>query len=479
MHIPHPYELVEFQKELISFFDGLPEYINSNLNKVTLKWDGMNIAFKIMDNKVCLLNKNGGILNFFDHKNENIRDHYQQVWSALNKIYKSNPGPFLRLGLDEPDIFCNCEFIPIKTNVITYNQNIFVFHSVNKKIDSKKNVIIIPGAQLQETLVLAQKTFEGISTLATLPVHPLALKSFNTLGQNLTFPGIFEGHQDGTVSKGSKEWSRKKVYLDLILNDQIPENADGSFWETMKTIYLNQSFGQQLLDSTEWPETFSTHQEGLVVSGYQKFPDFKIVGDFYLDTFKTNKFDTYFIVIAGMKPPHKGHVHLLKETVRKAKQYNSKVNLFISQKDRDDITIKESKQILELYVTNENLNDHLEICYSNDFQKDVYKFVLGLPSNSSVYVAHSKSETDKFEKLKIFLDSIRHDVSICSFPVKPIEYNGTKLSSTELRKAVKNSNYGEFLKYIPENSQKDTQVVWNVLKQQSQSKAKCPMFFIG
>src|SRR5574343_1089480 len=200
MHIPHLFELpnVNSAQTIYDTFLELHEYILNNPNKVTQKFDGMNISFKIMDNKIVLLSKNNQILNIEQVPNENVKQIYKTIHKELSDLYKINPGPFLRLNLDEPNLFCSCEYISNKINLIEYSKDLFIVHGIFKYISRNEPIkkVNISQSALNEFVNVAQKTSSEVLTLTTLASHPSMVKNLLYVGKKMTFPSIVEGGPD-------------------------------------------------------------------------------------------------------------------------------------------------------------------------------------------------------------------------------------------------------------------------------------------
>lgn len=479
MHIPHLFELpsVSSAQTIYDTFLELYEYITNNPSKVTQKFDGMNISFKVMDGRIVLLSKNNQILNIDQVQNENVKQIYKTILKELSDLYKTNQGPFLRLNLDEPDLFCSCEYISKKINLIEYSKDLFIIHGIFKYVSRNEPIKKVNVSQtlLNEFVNVAQKTTSEVLTLTTLAAYPSTIKPLLYVGKKMTFPSIVEGGQDPTLEQlvelgqnPSKKFLKKQIYLDFIHEDKIIEES--GFYDSIILLFLNMKLGQMILDSIEFEEQYSEQIEGIVIEGFQGIPLCKITGNFYLDTFvQKNKFNSYYFSICGMKPPHKGHYHFINESIRRAKKYNSDFHLIIGDKRREGFDINQTKQILSLFFDNKQ---GIDFRFCEETNKELYSLVIGLPEKSNLYFCHGENEEKLFGDIRTLIRGYRPDIQVFSEQIKLMELYFKKISSTDMRKTVLDNNYNSFIEYIPEHCLDKSRQIWDILKGQSQERPK-------
>ena len=58
----------------------------------------------------------------------------------------------------------------------------------------------------------------------------------------------------------------------------------------------------------------------------------------------------YFMSAVGFKPPHKGHVHMIKAAVGEAAAKGSSYKIFIGQSERGGITLDQSLEMLNIFL---------------------------------------------------------------------------------------------------------------------------------
>ena len=487
MHIPHIFELpfVKNSETLSDVFYELYSYILANPETVTQKYDGINISFKIMDNKIVLLTKNNQILNFEETKNRNIKEIYKTFYKELNEVFLKSPGCFLRLNLDEPDIFCSCEYISNKTNVIDYEKECFIVHGIFKYKSRKEPIekIKVSKMLLDELVNNARKNESKNLTLTTLAAHPTTIKPLWYVGKKMTFPSIVEGGEDPTLEQlielgqnPVEKFLKKQIYVDFINVGKVIEE-DG-FYDSIILLFLNMKLGEQLLEKIQFEDNHDLI-EGIVIEGFRGIPLCKVTGNFYLDTFvQKNKFNSYYFSICGMKPPHKGHYHFINESLKKAKKYNSDLTIIIGEKKREGFSLEQTKQILSIYFQDKK---ELVFKFCEDTTKELYSFVINLPKDSNLYFCHGENEEKLFLDIKKLIKGFREDIQVFSEEIKILEHYYQKISSTDMRKCILNNVYEKFLEYIPEHCKQYSETIWNILKSKNNSSfnSKPLGIFIG
>jgi cytidyltransferase-like protein len=135
------------------------------------------------------------------------------------------------------------------------------------------------------------------------------------------------------------------------------------------------------------------------------------------------------------KPPHKGHVSVVKQLLNKADQ----VVVLISPKIHDGISPDESVAAWELYKDQLVDGDKIEIRVSAVTPvKDVYDFVENNPE-LTVYAAYGKGEEDRYKNLSKYPNAKIFDAG-----------NFGGLNATDLRKAIRDGNEEEIKKFLPD-----------------------------
>ena len=209
--------------------------------------------------------------------------------------------------------------------------------------------------------------------------------------------------------------------------------------------------------------------------------------------------NVYFMSAVGFKPPHKGHIQMIKEAVEKAASRGSNYKLFIGQAPRDGITLDQSLQMLKIFLNGEDVsvgdgsgqvsinpvpassptgkvygdnpkNRKLgRVCkkvYTNSPLQPMINMAAEMPEGSVVVVPTSSEDADRAEKLKKILSYSRPDIEVEGLIVEPtaaLEGEG-KLSATDMRKAINGGDFEKFKKFIPEGSLNKAEGIWtNIL----------------
>jgi hypothetical protein len=161
------------------------------------------------------------------------------------------------------------------------------------------------------------------------------------------------------------------------------------------------------------------------------------------------------IYVGSFKPPHKGHLHLVKKMLKMtkdSKDYPGTVYIFISKKQRPichHLTGEISKEVWKEYIETLPKKDQGRV-----------KLILSkLPSPTQTaygFVSRLAKKGDEFYLVKSAKNS--NNQRFASF--KSIKRNGIKfhelvlpgyenLNSTDMRKALHDGNKKEFYKYVP------------------------------
>jgi len=243
-------------------------------------------------------------------------------------------------------------------------------------------------------------------------------------------------------------------------------------------IKTNIKFGQLIKDNIQWSEQYSNKIEGIVFKESKNNELVKLTGEFYLENYQQElKFNQFYIAIAAMKPPHKGHLKLIKEIIIKCRQYNSKFYLILGNKDREDFDISKTIQILNIYLQNEGLDmSVLEILTSNEPFLEMERLILETKQQSTFNIVSGESDFARNQQfIERFKTISNHYFENCTILDEKITEN-IKFSSTNLRSAIKHRNYIEFLQYLPDTSKKSADQIWSILQNQENSRIEPQKF---
>lgn len=146
------------------------------------------------------------------------------------------------------------------------------------------------------------------------------------------------------------------------------------------------------------------------------------------------------------KPPHKGHFEAAKYLA--SKPYINKVYVVISNVTKYGITPQDSYNIWMEYLKAEP-NPKIEVSISKESTpiKDIFTFMADNPDVDPVYVAGGAEEVEGLG----YFNSIQQ-----RFPNRvrkeTIPNQFGRISATQMRAAIKNGNYEEFTKFIPDSA---------------------------
>jgi nicotinic acid mononucleotide adenylyltransferase len=144
------------------------------------------------------------------------------------------------------------------------------------------------------------------------------------------------------------------------------------------------------------------------------------------------------------KPPHKGHFEAAKYLA--SKPYINKVYVIISNVTKYGITAEDSFQIWKQYL-NAEPNPKISVSISKESTpiKDVFSFMAENPDIDPIYVAGAAEEVEGigyFDSIqKRFPNKVRKEIIPDQFE---------RISSTQMRSYIKDGNYEEFEKFIPD-----------------------------
>jgi len=146
------------------------------------------------------------------------------------------------------------------------------------------------------------------------------------------------------------------------------------------------------------------------------------------------------------KPPHKGHFEAAKYLA--SKNYINKVYVIISNVTKFGITPQDSLKIWQQYLAAEP-NPKISVSISKESTpiKDIFSFMDKNPDVDPIYVAGGAEEVEGigyFDSIqKRFPNRVRKEVI-------PDQFG--RISATQMRAAVKDGNFEEFVKFIPDSA---------------------------
>jgi hypothetical protein len=205
--------------------------------------------------------------------------------------------------------------------------------------------------------------------------------------------------------------------------------------------------------------------------------------------------NVYFMSAVGFKPPHKGHLHMIKEAVNKAASRGANYKLFIGRSPRGSITLGQSLEMLNLFLNdagvslgdgigevsinpvpesnptgrvygdnpkNKKLGRVGKRIYTSSPLQPLINLAAEMPEGSKIVVPSSSEDSERADILKKILSRPRPDIEVEGMivdPVAALDGEG-KLSATGMREAIDNDEFEKFKKYIPESSLDKAEGIW-------------------
>lgn len=174
----------------------------------------------------------------------------------------------------------------------------------------------------------------------------------------------------------------------------------------------------------------------------------------------------YYIFPGSFKPPHKGHVKVLIEIIKKQKDKDYKIIIIISKKARKlknkeekVITANQSLKIFKIYINELNkkykLKGNISVIISKKSSPllDIYSVLKKTKESNKVFLI--KSNKDKKNK--------RFDMFYRIKKINLLLIKGIKdMHSTNFRRYINNKNKEKIYEYILENISKTNKK--NILK---------------
>lgn len=181
----------------------------------------------------------------------------------------------------------------------------------------------------------------------------------------------------------------------------------------------------------------------------------------------------YYIFPGSFKPPHKGHIKLLINIIKrekKVKNDNFKIIIIISNKERKlnknskkSINANQSLKIFKIYVNELNKRfklkkNNIKVLISEKKSPilDLYKFIRNVKNNEDkIYLIKSTKNINN--RFKIF-SRIK---KVYIYPIKHVK----DLHSTNFRKYIFNKNYKKVNNYLLDKiSNNNIKKIYKILK---------------
>ncbi len=452
MSLPHLFQIKNFSsfKEISDFFLFLRDELLKNPSKFTEKLDGIHFAVQKIDEKWFFVDKFGKKLSLFEIIQSKWPEHLKTKFAKLlKKVSTTLENDFSDFFLRFKEHIFVFEYLNKKQNIIEYNDEYFILLYVeNEKTKEKINVFddFRPSRISQ---IFDHQTPGGYYPTNKASDHQKPLR----ISQIFDLPG--HSLAGGLAGFGVKQ-------LVGVLRSQ-----EETFEKKLFQFYLECS--NNFISNIIFEHTFGLEREGVVVSELAGLPTFKITGEFMLKNIsEENKFGSRFYLLAGMKPPHKGHLHLIKETLKQVKKYNSKLNILLTEAKRDNFDLEVSLKILKTYIENEGLDGGL-IRLATPPDNRSFDFLIEelktFNSGDVVYLVSSEIDQERTREQVLYLKKNFEHINFELLSIREMNYESTnrKISSTDMRKYINSKNYNMFYEFLPESSKKDAEIIWKLL----------------
>ena len=161
----------------------------------------------------------------------------------------------------------------------------------------------------------------------------------------------------------------------------------------------------------------------------------------------------------SFKPPHVGHFTIVKELLQKV----DRLYIFISAKPRDGITAEQSMKIWKIYLSDTDMKKIIIHITKVSPIMATYKTISEL-KNDDLNIYLIKSKKDSFNKRFEMFDKLKSKYNILSIHEWILPTFKT-ISSTNMRKTIKDNDYKNFKKFVPLHlSERKIKDVWNIVK---------------
>jgi hypothetical protein len=215
--------------------------------------------------------------------------------------------------------------------------------------------------------------------------------------------------------------------------------------------------------------------------------------------------EIYYMAAVGFKPPHKGHVDMIKSAVAEAKSKGGKVIIYSGRADRDGIGLEESLKVLKIFLNDQGIEygDSIgqvrvipadEVNTTGQTYKDnianrrkgivgtqvttkspmqpLFNGIVELPENSVVFLVSSTDDPGRGAGMRKSLSPVRPDIELFDYAVSitPSAGRAGKLSATDMRKSIFNDDFEAFKEFVPEASMDKAEMVWKILRKENDSQ---------
>ena len=429
------------------------------------------------------------------------------------------------LGMwDDPTIFLNTEYVMGTTNVTQYDKNFLAVHGVNQFYEktNTRTQAYRPGAQRPEGLKApSTEVSYDENTLNTLveKVSPYAEKyGFEVYGSvptenvepidfeaTLDTPFSVEMTPEDTETVSLREWLdgatnprgnrvatkegknigalSKEVYMSVLngvpmveflaTQEDVLQAINGAIF-----YHATRVLGNDILNSLTSPMGDVKDHEGVVLRGLAPYP-VKITGEFILGGMQTGfrehkelneqmeQKQHLALIPGGFKPPHKGHLEMIKFYHDRVGP-NGKVIVLMGSGGKEPrtingkpITLEDSMSMWEAYLKNDpdipwpsdqvefqNVESGGPIAPIIDYIREQAN-----PETEVIHLGAGQKDADRWEMMINSPKNNPRGVEVHIVPApNMIDAQGNPLSASAMRKSVEERDLETFKNFIPDTS---------------------------
>lgn len=180
-----------------------------------------------------------------------------------------------------------------------------------------------------------------------------------------------------------------------------------------------------------------------------------------------------YMAAVGFKPPHKGHIEMIKKAVDKAASHNTNFTIFTGRTPRGEITLGKGLEILKIFLQDQGIqygNGPGEVrvvpsAEGGSPMGPMIDAITELPEDSTVFIVSSTDDPGRGAGLRKSVQKDRDDVEVFDYTVDittASEGEG-KLSATDMRKTIADHDFDAFKNFIPEESVDKAEHIWTTI----------------
>jgi len=211
---------------------------------------------------------------------------------------------------------------------------------------------------------------------------------------------------------------------------------------------------------------------------------------------KERELSSILFIPGGFKPPHKGHIELIKQAIKKAGPLDQ-VYIVSGKDTRGTVTAEQAEKVFEIMLEEEGLLGLVELVYFDkvatgktysDTPANIKKGIAGQPilsnspmvkvgliaaevakDNADILVAASKADPKHTKVADRVINYHASEVdkrfNVEAVVVDPLAASeDAKVSATDMRAAIQSGNYEEFTKFVPDSvDPENVQKIFSIL----------------